>query len=257
MFLLMIALRMLTGLRSNFVLNTSCILTKILYNLELLRKRKGIMKNKKVYSVLLLGTTLLLSACNQRSPRQRKYVEIDLTQPISKVNQSDPHVFEKKSKNMGNIDKGFSSPAKLSISWKIPTGWQETKGSSMRLASFSTSSDDPQNRIDCSIVLLRGQGGGLQSNVKRWLRQINVEASDKQLKVFLNNLEKTSTKSSLSVTIVDFTTLQSSDDKTVASMMVAIIQLKDATVFVKMTGDKGSIFNNTEKFRFLIHSIKL
>jgi len=217
------------------------------------------MKNnrKNFYGIFVL--ICFVAACGQQNVKKREYEEIVISEPKPMMDHTDPHAFMKGAGGgTPNMDAELPPAAKPAISWESPKGWKETKGSSMRLASFSTGMDDPQNYIECSIVSLGGQAGGLSANVARWMRQINLSVSDsKQLDEFLENSERIKTKSDLPVTMIDFTKLQSSEDEGASSMIAAIIQLTDLTVFLKMTGSKEAVLNNKEEFRVLVNSVKM
>ena len=59
------------------------------------------------------------------------------------------------------------------ITWDKPESWIPTKGSSMRLASFTVPYSGGSG--DISVIKLGGAGGGLESNVNRWRRQLSLE----------------------------------------------------------------------------------
>ncbi|VAX37448.1 hypothetical protein MNBD_UNCLBAC01-1083 [hydrothermal vent metagenome] len=202
--------------------------------------------------IVILG--LFLSSCENRQVQRREYKEIVITVPSPVMSSKNSQGSMKGSSSSDNELPPVTKPA---IIWKAPNEWLETKGSSMRLVSFSTPSDNPQNYIECSIVSLSGKAGGVKANVMRWMSQVNLNSDQPEVDSFLNNLEKTTTGSGLPVTIVDFTILQVSDDELSSSMMAAIIELTDEIVFIKMTGDKGAVLNNKKNFQSLVQSISL
>ena len=147
----------------------------------------------------------------------------------------------------------LESTNQIQLKWTVPKGWLEKPGSGMRLATF-TNTDDAQP-IECSIVSLGGQAGGLESNVKRWANQISLSLfSDQELKEFISKQEEFTTKKGLTAKLIDFTTLQS--DPGESSMMAAIMEIADATVFVKMTGKKSALEKNRISFKSLCQSLE-
>ena len=78
-----------------------------------------------------------------------------------------------------------------------------------------------------------------------------------QLDQFLAGQKKIHTDGGLEAPIIDLTQLQSKEDMNSPSMMGTIIELPDATVFVKMTGSRRCILQNKEKFEALCQSLKL
>jgi len=145
-----------------------------------------------------------------------------------------------------------ASVARPPLSWEVPKGWFEKKGSGMRLATFH----DQNNTIECSIISLGGQAGGLQSNVVRWMNQINmsVPGNDK-LNTFLAKQKTLKTKGGFTITIIDLSEL--SQDQKSPSMIGAIAELEDKTIFVKMTAKRADIITNRKAFTSLCESLDL
>ena len=67
-----------------------------------------------------------------------------------------------------------NSKAKKSevLSWNKPDTWAVSEGSSMRLASFSVPYSEGGG--DLSVIKLDGSGGGIEANINRWRRQLNL-----------------------------------------------------------------------------------
>jgi hypothetical protein len=149
-----------------------------------------------------------------------------------------------------------ASVARPPLTWKTPEGWTEEKGSSMRLATFRA--EGKNGSIECSIVSLGGQAGGLESNVIRWIRQINAPVpSQDQLKDFLNRQSVIKTDGDFSMTVIDLTELIDPNQEQASSMMGAIAELADQTIFVKMTGSRDAVIENHELFVSLCQSLKM
>jgi hypothetical protein len=55
------------------------------------------------------------------------------------------------------------------LAWDTPAGWTALKTSSMRVANFRVAGDE---RAECYLTLLGGDGGGLAANVNRWRTQM-------------------------------------------------------------------------------------
>ena len=54
------------------------------------------------------------------------------------------------------------------LSWTLPPGWQELQASGMRLANLRPAGHPD---AECTLVILGGDGGGLEANVNRWRRE--------------------------------------------------------------------------------------
>ncbi|KKW17097.1 MAG: hypothetical protein UY58_C0011G0009 [Candidatus Magasanikbacteria bacterium GW2011_GWA2_50_22] len=69
-----------------------------------------------------------------------------------------------------------ASVARPPLSWATPEGWRELPGSGMRLATFrSADTGDP---VECALISLAGDAGGLESNAARWMQQVNIAVPD-------------------------------------------------------------------------------
>ena len=257
---------------------------------------------QKYYPLKLFLPLLIIiaacSSCGQDNP-VREYEETVLPSSLDKpmAVQSDPHAFMGMPQGMGSGPMGEADPhafmedmpegmqlpagqdspevrqalaasvARPPLSWETPEGWEEKKGSSMRLATFN--SLDASKAIECSIVSLGGQAGGLESNVVRWMNQINVVIPAKdELDKFLSRQEGIKTKGGFSITIIDLTefsqaelgaraTMQPFEEGKSPSMIAAIADLKDMVIFVKMTGSKESVIQNRDLFLSLCRSLVL
>ncbi len=149
-----------------------------------------------------------------------------------------------------------ASVARPPLSWATPPGWQETPGSGMRLVNFTSA--DKDNPAECTIISLGGQAGGLESNVVRWMKQVNIAVPQAPaMEQFLAAQKKVKTRDGFDATIIDLTQLQSKDDLASPSMVATIITLPDMTVFVKMTGSRGAVLKNRDQFQALCESLKL
>jgi len=149
--------------------------------------------------------------------------------------------------------KESKAPAEYRIKWDIPEGWtEESNTSSMRLATFSSGTGD--DAILCTIVPLKGEAGGLQANVIRWLGQLKIQLqSEVELQKFLDSRTTFATKGNFPADLVDFTSLSPKPDD--ISMMVGIVKISDTTLFIKMSGKKELLAKNRVALEFLCRSI--
>lgn len=149
-----------------------------------------------------------------------------------------------------------ASVARPPLSWATPEGWQEQGAGGMRLATFTSA--DAKEPVECALISLAGAAGGLESNAARWMQQVNIvvpEAPD--MEEFLAAQKKIKTRDGFDATILDLTQLQPKEDLEGPSMVATIIALPDMTVFVKMTGNRGAVLKNRDKFETLCESLKL
>lgn len=214
---------------------------------------------------LSAGIVLTLSSC-QPQPASREYEEVVMPSPLQSrmsVHGGDPHAFMNSNRAVQEVlDASAARPA---LSWETPHGWTEEKGSAMRLATFRAQDSD----IDCSIISLSGRAGGLQSNVVRWMRQVHAAVpSGDRLEEFLSSQEVIKTKGGFSATVIDLTALPLAEAESpeavsppeeghAPSMIAAVAELQDMTVFVKMTGTKEAVLRNRDPFMSLCRSLTL
>jgi len=224
--------------------------------------------------ILLAGIVLALSSCEQSVP-SREYEEIvtGKSQQDHAGTHVDPHAFmDRLPPDHPDISSSMQLPAgqdhtelqraldasvaRPPLAWRTPEGWTEEKGSSMRLATFR--SKGKSGSIECSIISLGGQAGGFQSNVIRWIRQINVSVpSQNQLKDFLKRQSVIKTEGGFSITVIDLTELTDAEQMQEPSMIGAIAELADQTIFVKMTGSRKAVVEHRDQFESLCKSLKI
>ncbi len=209
------------------------------------------------YFFLLLCFTLFIGC--QQKPQVHHYTEVSVDSPSTNMSSSmgqDPHAGLNRPAAMGQdphagLDMSAmmgsaNEETKNMFAWKTPEGWMEMPGNGMRIATFHLA-DKPQD-IDISIVSMGGMAGGLESNIKRWLGQINVQISDDQLKSFIQSSQGN---------VFNFSQLQKGQAASSKSMIAAMLSLKDMTVFVKMAGSIEAVNANKEKFMGLAQSVQL
>ena len=142
------------------------------------------------------------------------------------------------------------------LSWETPQGWQDQGAGGMRLATFRSA--DTGDAVECALISLAGDAGGLESNAARWMRQVNIAVPEAPaMEKFLAAQKKIKTPDGFDATIIDLTQLQSQDDLESPSMAATIIVLPEMTVFVKMTGARGAVLKNRDQFEALCESLKL
>ena len=109
--------------------------------------------------------------------------------------------------------------------WEKPDSWIPSKGSSMRLASFAIPYSGGSG--DLSVIQLGGTGGGMESNVNRWRRQLNLEPQS------LNEIEKNLT--SMKGMMGKYSVLKIINQKIDSAFLCAIIPIENHTIFIKLS----------------------
>jgi len=184
---------------------------------------------------------VLFCGCEQKS-QENHYTEIIVQTP--QVNT--PSVPQAPAADMSTAEPLFT--------WSAPQGWQQEAGTGMRLATFHLRSD--AKAIDCSIVALGGMAGGLEANLRRWMGQIGVKATEEQLSALISSASSTKIKTGQEAKVFDFTTIQSKSHRTDKSMIVVMVPMDETTLFVKMAGTVGTVGKNKNDFFKLVASVE-
>ena len=213
-----------------------------------------------LFSLLFLSTV----SC-EKAPEKYAYHEITISDTSPEMFDSDPHAglpgFESSPQQnltnpSGMMPEGSVPPGpSVDLAWDRPEGWQEQAGSGMRLVTFVSGEGD--QKIECSIVSLGGMAGGLAANVKRWLGQLNITLDSQGLNEFLAGQKTVTAKGGWPVAVVDFTSLRTSSDPLEPSMMAAVLEMDDKTLFVKMTGPMKGVMQNKQNFELLCQSLDM
>ena len=129
--------------------------------------------------------------------------------------------------------------------WDVPSGWKPGKESSMRVGSFAVE-DENGSALDISISNLLGDGGGLLSNVNRWIGQIGMSATtDGGLPNYVSDI----TVAGKSATLVK----ASNKEQT---LVAAIVKTGDRSWFFKMIGESRLAEKEQANFDSLLNSVR-
>jgi len=144
--------------------------------------------------------------------------------------------------------------AQSDFKWDSPDGWTEIKTESkLRLATYTVKSREKE--AICTIIPLTGDAGGLKANVQMWLASIaDREYTDREIDDFISRQKKFSTRDNEEGIFIDFTPITGKESD--LTIIVSVIKLKDKTLFIKLSGDKGIVTSNTEKIFELSKSIR-
>ena len=165
-----------------------------------------------MFKVSLLYILLLFIACENDNKGPRTY----------KIYKND------------SLDLRKENPKILSddFKWSAPKSWNlKENTSSFRLASY----DVPylNSKADLSITKFPGDAGGIQANVNRWRKQLNLS------ELTLDQIESNAISGESN--LGKYTIYKIINNKDAASAFLCmILQLKDYTIFVKLnTSIKG------------------
>jgi hypothetical protein len=189
----------------------------------------------KMGLVVLLGLPLVYG-CRPAQEDVRTYREITVRPPETPVH---PPVAQ-------SAPQAKQGQAEGTLRWDTPEGWTEAAGSGMRVASFTMSSADGAG--ECSLIMLGGNAGGLEANIKRWAGQVELTLpAQDQCTSFVEKQERFTSPHGFPVVLVDLTGLTEEQAAGSNSMLAGVITLGSRTLFAKFTGPVALL--NSERVR--------
>lgn len=139
------------------------------------------------------------------------------------------------------------------LAFTAPNGWTESKGSSIRIASFSISKEG-YPPADFSVTSFPGDTGGLVANVNRWRGQIGLAAwTPAQVNAAVETLTNTAG--------LDFKMLELKPDSenenpaTDEWIRVAVMEKAGMSWFFKLKGDAVLVDLQRDEFTSFIESV--
>ncbi|MFH0909303.1 MAG: hypothetical protein V1929_11115 [bacterium] len=189
-----------------------------------------------------MGVALLLTGCGLQKPTWQTYEEVTIDSAPSSQSASMP------------MSRKAPATKPVSMKWTAPEGWREEAGSGMRLATFAVERSGSAGT--CTVVSLGAAAGGLESNVRRWLGQLQIDVPPANMFfAFLERQERIRTEGGFEGALVDMTEL-GSQEPDAASMLAALFTIDGATVFVKLTGPQRLVREEKDAFTKLCRSLR-
>ena len=133
------------------------------------------------------------------------------------------------------------------FSWKKPESWIPSSGSSMRLASFDIPYSEGSG--DLSVIQLGGTGGGIEANVNRWRRQLNLELQS------LSKIEKEMIEKRGGLGVYNI--IRIINEEMDSAFLCAILTAGNQTLFVKLSANPSGIREIEADFILFCSSLKI
>lgn len=130
--------------------------------------------------------------------------------------------------------------------WVAPAGWNELPGDGLRLARFELPGGG-----ESTVVVLAGDAGGVEANVRRWLAQLGLDLPPERVSALLG--DAVPVRSDLDFTLFDFTSLVSGRDT--MAFLTAIATVGEQTMFVKAEAPAGVLIKQRSAFVDLLNSL--
>ncbi|WP_294227239.1 hypothetical protein [Prosthecobacter sp.] len=142
------------------------------------------------------------------------------------------------------------------LTWTIPDGWSENTEPDpmgMRLLDLRFG---PNKEGECYISLMPGSAGGLEANVNRWRTQMGQPAYTPEEIAKLPKKPFFNREATFVAFDGDFKGFGAESAKSGYRMLGLIHSTEQATIFVKLTGPKELVEQNTAAFDTFCQSIK-
>ena len=189
--------------------------------------------------ILALAATATLAACGPKASSWQTYEETYIAAPA----RNQPAA----------MTPAPSKPRSLPR-WTAPEGWQEERGTGMRLATFNIQTGETS--ATGTIISLSGAAGGLEANVKRWIGQLKLETPPPEAwAAFLEKQQRIKSEGGYEGVVVDLTELAGQEPDS-SSMLAALVTVEDATLFIKLTGPLAFLRTQKEALARLCQSIQ-
>jgi hypothetical protein len=142
------------------------------------------------------------------------------------------------------------------ITWAVPDSWADSAGSSMRVATYAVEGAEGAAAGECAVFYFGpGQGGGVDDNVQRWVRQFKERPDPRR---------EEQTVAGVKVTRVDIEgtylnpgggLMQSRGEKPGYRLLGAIVEAPGGNVFFKLTAPGATAAAAEAAFERLLGSI--
>ena len=167
---------------------------------------------------------------------------------LTACQKNDIKVYRIAKTKVDSISNNVTTIQNSEFAWDLPISWTPSSGSKMRLASF----DVPYSFGvgDLSVMVLAGDGGGIQANINRWRGQINLPPQP------LNEILSLSEKRENRFSDYNLFTLINIS-KMDQAFISAIMPLDNNTIFVKLNIHANGIKEVKEDFLSFCDSFRL
>ena len=144
---------------------------------------------------------------------------------------SSPRVYKLK-KNLVQKDSA-------AVVWSVPNDWEEIVGNTFSLAVYKILNVKDYSEI--SVSKFPGDAGGVESNVNRWRRQVELSPL---------NLDQIISESITKINPIGTYSLHKiiNNEKIQIAFLCMILPLDDSTIFVKLKSTKNEINNLEQSF---------
>jgi len=189
-------------------------------------------------SLVVFSSVFLMAACGDESITRAR-VPKEETPAAAAHGPGDGHDHE----DHTGHDHAAQAPG---LRWTMPSGWKETPGTGMRLATFTPPGG---LKTEGTVVSLPGDSGGELANANRWRGQIGLPPTDEA--GMAASRTKLTTKAG-PVSVYDFTSEGASKTRLIA----AVVKTGETTWFFKLMGDAAATESARPGFMTIIKGLQ-
>jgi hypothetical protein len=128
------------------------------------------------------------------------------------------------------------------IRWTVPAGWQAGASQPMRVASYTIPAAPGAEDGGCGVFYFgKGQGGGVDDNIQRWVGQFEGATAPKKSEKTINGLKVHLVEVSGTYLSPSGPMMQSGGKKPGWKLSGAIVEAPDGLVFFKCVGPAATM----------------
>lgn len=188
-------------------------------------------------SLVVISSVFLMAACGDESITRAR-VPKSAEAPADAHGPGDGHDHE------DHTGHDHSAQA-AGLKWTLPSGWKETPGTGMRLATWTPPGG---LKTEGTVVSLPGDSGGELANANRWRGQIGLPPTDEAGMAAART--KVSSKAG-PVSVYDFT----SEGEAKTRLIAAVVKTGETTWFFKLMGDAAATESARPGFLAIMKSL--
>lgn len=139
------------------------------------------------------------------------------------------------------------------FTWTKPEAWTEAPASQMRVANFTAG---PEGKVEAYLTVLPGGGGGVESNLNRWRKQMGLEPFSPEEVAALERVQVVGHEAVVADIAGTFKGMSGDQNNENYRMLGAIFEHDGAAVFAKMTGPADAVAAERENFLAFVKSLQ-
>ncbi len=137
------------------------------------------------------------------------------------------------------------------FSWDVPAGWVPEPGGGMRLVTFRVGA------VECYVVVLGGDGGGVVGNIQRWVGQLGLELPSEADVAAMPLIDVLGVEAPLLEATGAYTGMGAAEATPDTTMLGVPCLISGRAVFIKMLGPKVEVAAQRESFLSFASSLTL